>query len=1333
MGKMKSVKLFNAFAIFALIVFSSLLPMMSSSVHAQGGDYAAMVYTTDSSGAPEDKFIYDWWGTDVYYYIHAYNKTTGEPLAYASLYVKIEDSSGSVVYNEWVLTDEDGNYKSWEDSEYFTAYYEDEYTLYVYNVSTLLGSATFIVYSQVLTYADIKTTESDYSTERVNYTVRDYVYYTVHLYDQYWKPIYYWGWIDTYLEHNQSVVYVQDNYLLSDDYFEDSFKPADYFGDYAGNADEGEYAIIIKDSSSNELGRAYFNVYKPVYTAEVNTDKEYYCSGDSVIINISVRDQYNYPGRYLDIDLKVEYLGSPVKSKTYAMYTDYYGNDSIEITIGEHGYNALGFSNVGKYKCTAIYNGDELGYAYFMVIGIYTDKENYAPGEDVKISVYLLDANKDVNLSIKYDNNTVHIASGKTNPKGYFNATYTLPNIDVLEKFFAIIANTSVGNFTKSITMLTRTFVDTDHFTYSPGGYVDIIVHVTGPDITWPIDGADITLSIVGLNRSWGFENETIIVKNATTTNGVYRTHHRLPMIDVDSKYYQINVTRFGQVVDYAIIKVETYGELNIYPDLVAPGGTVRITGRVVGPNGEPVSGADLSIVVKRPVGSVYGRHIISVYYHSSDVWESMTYDVVSDRYEWVYFSDGSHDSGGSHGNIEVYNHHYSQEISVYIDGKEIGTDYVYSWSWSYFPFDIRDLITYEEIGRLNNATTDSMGSVVYELSLPDDAIEGEYRVELIRFNSTVQQDTFDVKALNLTLWIDRNNYVPGDYINIYYSLLWVGNGSAVDGASVGWSIIANSDFKDKIGSGEEVTAASVVHHISVRIPMNALPGDYTVYLNASKGKYWANNSVEINIGAYLDLAIDRQYFEPGDLVSIEITSIPNANISLRVLRRGAGDEDYSEIASTVVSTDALGHATYTYEISSDTPYGTMFAVEGKLEIDNMAPIIRYVYFEVRRSNMISVSVHLDKDAYLAGDDMCVLCYAIYSNGSNVASAHYHYRIWVSRSVPSYWGNYWRSSAFLLFDNSSLSNEYTVTLPDEIYDYCYVVVEINASDWHGYTGYALAYAPLGCAQIYTWFDKGSYYVGDTVRLYYKIISNTMKDPDVYYDVEFYFYGNSWGRQITARVSGECKGMNGTIVFALSPEIIGNAEYFDVTIRAVENGMAAMEDTGGDINRGRVQIVLRLDKDVYTPGDTVSVQYRIISADSWPEWVNDFEFALQYRVYGIKGTSMVIIDDGYLLTDSVNGTFTFVVPKNAEYGEYFIDVTLAPVGEHRYSGGGTGGQMFAVKSPAAAALGTPIGGLSTFGVIDLISMLIALIALILTLLIRRRARAAGGGERIARVG
>ncbi|MEW5759319.1 MAG: hypothetical protein AB1779_00965 [Candidatus Thermoplasmatota archaeon] len=604
------------------------------------------------------------------------------------------------------------------------------------------------------------------------------------------------------------------------------------------------------------------------------------------------------------------------------------------------------------------------------------------------------------------------------------------------------------------------------------------------------------------------------------------------------------------------------------------------------------------------------------------------------------------------------------------------------------------------------NVMTDMDGMASLSYSIPDTIKDGSYVIYVIDSSGYgYYGDSFSIQTYMLSITSDRKAYIFGETVSIYYTATMIKDHSLLKFGYVSWELYESQKYggQKKIDSGK-FQSNTGTGTISIKIPSEERKyAHYYVYVwfnsSADKPEHTASSYLSLNIGELsTSIEADQSIYPPDGIVIATVKSfvegdyhdypIPDCDISkIEVFKKTTGDW-ISQQLFTSLKTDLSGSAKVVFKIPKDIEDNSQLKIDvniskGSVKASDTTTVI------VKKSTDISVSVFLDWVEYLSGETMNIKVETQSITGEK--NFTYIYEI-IAEDFN------------ILKMEASNSNELKFTIPDNFEGD--LDVSVIAYGANGGVGYGIAKTKVNYARIVLNVIPATYHGGERVKAEFQVMSKLMIEATYHYKItalggeESYYYGDTW--VVVAEGDISVKNNKGSFTFDI-PKKPANSYKF--TVYGSRQGKV-VESSFVIQKAPSYALQIKLDKEVYKPGETMKIHYKLLIEKGAPA-VEDISI-----LYGIGP-----FPTQRYTTTKTEGDLRYTIPGDIGEGDYIFTMVVYS-GEYYYYQGAQASSSSIVtvtKSPLGIKTTTFDWFLFT---IFIVSLIIGVIVLIRTKAMKR---------------
>ena len=641
----------------------------------------------------------------------------------------------------------------------------------------------------------------------------------------------------------------------------------------------------------------------------------------------------------------------------------------------------------------------------------------------------------------------------------------------------------------------------------------------------------------------------------------------------------------------------------------------------------------------------------------------------------------------------------------------------MYTHSYTYVPGDViwthvvavpdREYIVNITFGNREifskNFTTDSNGEYVLKINLPESIDDGDnYKINLLTANEEyITHIDFKVRSIVINAKIERDVYLTGDVLNVYYSVIWIKNGTKVPdrrNEAIIYLDGGETDYKEiSTSSGVIQFDLSIYKKHGVITPDNPWPYRITIWYNLSEYPkrfddatvtfYTGKLNCKINVAP-----LSGGFFADSD-IEIDINSVaqntyhgssPVSYAKINYVKIEKSEHWMKEelpIQNVPSQTGYDGKATIIYHLPSDLNVSTEIIITANISVGNEYVEDTYTFSIDTGANLV---IHLDKTRYLSGDTMTVTLELQGAAGIGSPTA-YHLEVYTEDNVLIYYAD-------------SNSNTFTVNIPEDIISTVYVSGTI-------YTDMGFMFSDTVSVQVsYAYLDivlsKSVYLPGDEITITAHVDSKVMTSGITY---TYVIYADGLLSENVTTTQSE-------ISFTVPEE--NTPSIYTIMVSATSGNYVIKNFANAYLYSGYI-VEVNVDTpsayqtNVYTPGQKITFRYNIKVS-------GDVSSNIMILHYYIPNTGY----EWYKKIDSLSGKVTVTIPKDLSGSQTFVFEVLtenAPCIPGAAS-------IYVDKTPPWGAFN--VGGMS---LMDLVLLILVLLAIVLGVIALR-----GGLPRLPKI-
>ncbi len=518
--------------------------------------------------------------------------------------------------------------------------------------------------------------------------------------------------------------------------------------------------------------------------------------------------------------------------------------------------------------------------------------------------------------------------------------------------------------------------------------------------------------------------------------------------------------------------------------------------------------------------------------------------------------------------------------------------------------------------------------------TIPNHLQDGSYRVTVKenKTNKILDSKVFELKKYELKAAADKNSYIPGEKVDVYYTISKILDGSSSKGFEVGFQVKYDPkgalEQKKMSGRGKD-------GHFSFEIPMNITKvSRMEIKVTGNKnGEYKVSWSGSIDVNDLkIGMDIGGEKFLPGEIVYVTAetfvkpiyglgyrSSVENAQITVLL-----EDPDGNKIKGTIGegSTDDSGKVIVPIQIPEDIKIGT-YRLNLTAEKNGLQTRVKRAISIMDEKPEFSLRIDSKKYPYSPGERVNLSC-AVTRKGESLEA---NIRFIVSREAPH-----------KIYEMGFAKNGHIkFRIPDDFNPDDKLLLDIKAVvDENNKTSTKVT-IPITGTQLLLNSDQNEYLSGDVIDLKYEVIGEE-KLKSVRYQII-----DDKGKTIK-------KGRLEDNIFRFKVPAFPSKTY-EVKITAVtEKGRIIEEKLSLQQKTGyRLELDILTDSDytteIYRPGQEIKVHYalRARGEEDIPE-----KISIKYSFLSTGSVKKI-------QTDKPEGTFTVKLPERSD-GTYHLQVT-----------------------------------------------------------------------------
>jgi hypothetical protein len=582
---------------------------------------------------------------------------------------------------------------------------------------------------------------------------------------------------------------------------------------------------------------------------------------------------------------------------------------------------------------------------------------------------------------------------------------------------------------------------------------------------------------------------------------------------------------------------------------------------------------------------------------------------------------------------IEVISLELSPDKDKYSQGEEI----TITITSSKFQSNIDVTIYDDEWSKISSWEDQSMANRVWTTSytLANSLPDGQYFIQLNESETdrALGSLLFNVKKYTLDIWTDSEAYLPGEIMEVFYTVTSNKDGSGVSGTSIEWKLWYYNTVDDEWDSipGDSFTSDSAGKFL-VTIPDTA-----SIHHDPTILHIWANDTSDhwyywpeqLDLGK-IDAQVNTNSNEylAGDFVIVNIQGhimsgwhpLREGNVALNVSLNGV------EIVTYTVNglmLDMQGELKYIFQLQDSAETGDYIVTVNVSKEDDWD--ISSDMFEVVDKRPMAVQLKFD-DQYYNGaypqyysGEMVTVTYTVFRGEDVLENVNCKYQV---RD---------ESEDMYIAVGTTSTGEFTFDIPDNYDGYLDVIVTITDSE--GNTVSRSAEIKVDRASLLLKPNTNYYSPGTTIKVSYRVVGNEIENANYYYEIKD--NSNIIKRESLTSSSGEFQ-------YTVPDANVPNS--YEITGYITDSSGAEISRSDVTVYRQKsFMVTFTLDKNTYKPGDEATLHYKVISLDGSeiPE-----EYTMSYGFYGGEPRS--------IQTSGSEGDLKVKVPDDAADGEgYFF--------------------------------------------------------------------------------
>jgi len=571
------------------------------------------------------------------------------------------------------------------------------------------------------------------------------------------------------------------------------------------------------------------------------------------------------------------------------------------------------------------------------------------------------------------------------------------------------------------------------------------------------------------------------------------------------------------------------------------------------------------------------------------------------------------------------------------------------------------------------------------EYPIPEDEEDGTYHVIV---TSTEDDETlgtmeFDIQKYDLEVVTDKDEYVPGEEVNAFYTVSNLLDGSRYEEVDVEWTVQylrEDEEWDDFTGEAEDgefvFTLPEDAATQNIFPPFDNPQFWITVSAIDAEERYHDEVQISRSVTDFdLDLDVESDEYFIGQTLYIDLTtSTGNVEVDVEL------HHDDEMVRQETVTTDSSGNYLLTMDLSGVDP--GRYVVIGTAYWNEREDTDEDDFELLDRSKMLSVMLERDKgvNPYYPGEQGSVF-YSVTHRGETVTDeVNVKYRLYSDNRI--------------LDNGFADGGEIDFTIPEDYNPSEEGWMEMNVEatlDRETY-GESTIDIPIVVGDMILNPSSWEYEANDEVSFEYEFKGIDRDDIDSleYRVVAEYEYVSE------VIISGT--PVDGTFEVTIPED---PATEHTVELHAVTEWGASIIDTveislisGFDLD---TEIVTESDytTGVFQPGDEIEIEYELISRDDRP-LPEIIEFS--YDIHGHP-------ENYDFTTDETEGTVTLTIPDDFNEGEHMIFFDVSPrYSERRYENS----EIIEIEEEPSMLDRRAFGSVSLGGLITVILILVALI-------------------------
>ena len=584
---------------------------------------------------------------------------------------------------------------------------------------------------------------------------------------------------------------------------------------------------------------------------------------------------------------------------------------------------------------------------------------------------------------------------------------------------------------------------------------------------------------------------------------------------------------------------------------------------------------------------------------------------------------------------------------------------------------DVFDIIIFEDkwplpftdrVGYFNDVPLDNDGEAVriYNGSWTKTLPDGCYRVyvgpedwyETNGFDGPSSEWTsagFCIQLYTIEAATDRQGYVPGDDVTVFYSVV-----SIKDGSLITEEAYENSNFNGEwaVESEDGRTSYGPVlfddpsgtFNFKISPQGSMYPEDYRIYIyfNGTYGSdrefykmLWGNEWPEDFVVDALGLSVrtDRPDYQLGSMVKVTASTLverskspePNVDMEIEILKGTGVTADKIQGYGGEFQTDASGNVVYAFIAAEwDFEEGQIYTVRVNASKYLKETGEETTFNVVAGGRVISVDMMFEKDFYTSGDIVRIYVQTAVPEGASPVSS-YDYRIMYGSTT--------------MWQEVKASDLFDYNIPDNFEGDLEFIVDVYNAD--GDSGHDSEVRIVRHVVLLINAEPEQYNPGQTITANYELISNRL---DANEERTFFYIVRDSNDRIV--LEGEIQSTAKTGSFLYNVPDAASARYtFEIyanVVLIVGSLHYGVWESATDVCfliSGHV-LTITFDKTRYLAGQTAIIHYEIIAQGGA---VLPQIFDLSHQLYNYAPKS--------LTTTESEGDLSYQIPSNILNGSY----------------------------------------------------------------------------------